>query len=196
MGLPAPATIPYGTRPVARAAATSSVPVVTSAMIPECASTDRRTGGIDHVFSGSAKYARHTSLVDSRPSSDVPWPAVTRASSSRARSRSLLGVRAAAPCVEGKVDQDRHRDSAERRHHWNREPPALSQLAEVELPLGLQTHHQESNRRPTPTCCPRIYLGPTGVDGGQVLAGRNSRPFSEPWAVRAAAVSHAPMSSA
>ena len=38
------------------------------------------------------------------------------------RHRRRPAVRAAAARVEGEVDQDRHRDAAERRHHRNREP--------------------------------------------------------------------------
>ena len=45
--------------------------------------------------SGSAKYAGHTSRIDSRKSSAVPWPSIARSSSSRPRSRSSRGVRAA-----------------------------------------------------------------------------------------------------
>ena len=54
------------------------------------------------------------------------------------RHRRTPSVGAGAPGVERQIDQDRHRDAADRPEHRNREPPPLAQLTEIELTLGLE----------------------------------------------------------
>jgi hypothetical protein len=45
--------------------------------------------------------------------------------------------------VEGQEDDDRHDHPAEAGQHRHRQAAALAQLAQVELPPGLQPDHEE-----------------------------------------------------
>ena len=94
-------------------------------------------------------------------------------------------VPAGAPGVEREVDRDRDQDAADGGRRREHDPPALPQLPEVELALGLEPHHQEEQRHQPlvdPVAQVERHAGAADVDrhhgrpGGLVGARREVGP--------------------